>query len=295
VTRAVRCAPAARDRGDPLFGSAAPAQRWLLIEHPGPWPRRAFTASPALAEVAARATAAGIRTVLIRRPRQSHTGHPPASDADRAPGARAWAYVDSRPGSEGVWWSQFDDERELLTAPLPPHGEPVVEPIHLVCAHGRHDTCCAVEGRPVAAALDADRPGSTWECSHVGGDRFAPNLILLPHGLYYGALDVPAALRVAAAYRAAEVVPEYLRGRSVFAPAIQAAQHFARARSGDHRLDAFAPLALAQLGDDTFRIALAGATVVLRTSWSKLAMLTCAAGRPEAARIFDLLTLTPTT
>ena len=34
---AFRCADAARERADPLAGSAPPAQRWLLLEHPGPW------------------------------------------------------------------------------------------------------------------------------------------------------------------------------------------------------------------------------------------------------------------
>ena len=27
-----------------------------------------------------------------------------------------------------------------------------------------------------------------WECSHIGGDRFAGNLVLLPDSLYFGAL-----------------------------------------------------------------------------------------------------------
>ena len=47
------------------------------------------------------------------------------------------------------------------------------EPMLLVCTHGVHDTCCAVRGRPVAAALARRWPEATWECSHVGGDRFA--------------------------------------------------------------------------------------------------------------------------
>ena len=34
---AFRCADAARIRADPLAGSAPPARRWLLLEHPGPW------------------------------------------------------------------------------------------------------------------------------------------------------------------------------------------------------------------------------------------------------------------
>ena len=198
-----------------------------------------------------------------------------------------------RPGAEGVWWSTYETTSDLLTTPFQPMGTPTGEPIHLVCAHGKHDTCCAVEGRPVAAALDADRPGSTWECSHVGGDRFAANLILLPHGLYCGGLDVDAARRVVAAYRAGEVVPEHLRGRSVFPPVVQAAQHFAREASGDRRVDAFAPFGFEPLDDDHFEVRLDGATVRLRWSWSPPELRTCAAARPEVARLFTLDSVTP--
>ena len=68
---------------------------------------------------------------------------------------------------------------------LTPHAGPGLR----VCTHGRHDTCCAERGRPVAAALAAAHPELTWEVSHIGGDRFAANALVLPHGLYYGRLD----------------------------------------------------------------------------------------------------------
>ena len=62
-------------------------------------------------------------------------------------------------------------------------------PLFGVCTHGRHDACCAERGRPVAAALTASHPAETWEISHMGGDRFAANMVVLPEGLYYGRMD----------------------------------------------------------------------------------------------------------
>ena len=287
-----RCAVTARDRGDQVFGTAAPGQRWLLIEHPGPWPRRAFEASSALREVAARAVREGARAVLIRRPGRARTA--PARAAGDRSAPRAWAYVDARPGGEGVWWSEYSDERELLDVPLGAGRSRSTEPIHLVCAHGKHDTCCAVEGRPVAAALAAVTPATTWECSHIGGDRFAPNVVLLPHGFYYGNLDPDSAAGVVEAYRAGAVVPELLRGRSAFPPAVQAAQHYARSRTGARGIDALDPLGVEQLDDRATRVVLAAAPghvilVTVRASWSAPAILSCAAGRPERARHFDLV------
>lgn len=295
---APRCAVTARDRGDQLFGTAAPGQRWLLIEHPGPWPRRAFETSSALREVAARAVRDGVRAVLIRRPGRPRAAPSAGLGASSAalgrPAPRAWAYVDARPGGEGAWWSEYSDERELLEVPLVAGSARSTEPIHLVCAHGKHDTCCAVEGRPVAAALAAVAPAGTWECSHIGGDRFAPNLVVLPHGFYYGNLDPASAVGVIAAYRAGAVVPELLRGRSAFPPAVQAAQHYARSRTGVRGIDVLDPLGVERLDERATRVTLAtvgerAIVATVRAGWSAPAILSCAAGRPERARHFDLI------
>ncbi|MGD9957481.1 MAG: hypothetical protein AB7V23_15570, partial [Candidatus Nanopelagicales bacterium] len=62
------------------------------------------------------------------------------------------------------------------------------------------------------------------EVNHLGGHRFAPTAMQLPHGYVYGRLDVAAAddvLDSAAAGRIGAV--ERLRGRTSAAPAAQAA------------------------------------------------------------------------
>lgn len=59
----------------------------------------------------------------------------------------------------------------------------------LVCAHGKRDQCCAVLGRPIAARLSTEFGDTVWECSHTGGHRFAPSMILLPTGYTYGRLS----------------------------------------------------------------------------------------------------------
>jgi hypothetical protein len=72
------------------------------------------------------------------------------------------------------------------TRVAPSFGEPAAEPLYLVCAHGRRDVCCARFGGPLARALSAAHPLQVWETTHVGGHRYAANLVILPHGLYYG-------------------------------------------------------------------------------------------------------------
>jgi hypothetical protein len=106
------------------------------------------------------------------------------------------------------------------------------DPIFCVCTHGRHDACCAEFGRPAAVALHAVHPELTWEVSHIGGDRFAGNLVVLPEGLYYGRIDAASAVEVARAHLAGAVDLAHLRGRSSYPMSVQAAELELRGRLG---------------------------------------------------------------
>ncbi len=227
-----RCALRAQLRGDPMLGSAFPAARVLLVEQPGPWGRAGLRDSrfdPAVAAaLEQQAGRAGVRVVAIRRPGRTPRGV-----------ARRWALADTRSGHEQLRWGSFEQDAELLDLPLDgTAGDPDPDALYLVCAHSRHDTCCALRGRPVAAALADARPGRVWECSHLGGDRFGANVLVLPGGLLYGRVLPFAAVEFAAAADAGEVVGALLRGRIGLAPVAQAAlgfahEHLALPRSTD--------------------------------------------------------------
>jgi hypothetical protein len=220
-----RCSVQARLRGDSPVATASPVQRWLLIEQPGPWGRDALTESRFDADVAPilakRSREEGVRLLLVRRP-----------GGRLADSGRRWAYGDSRPGQEGLWWSVRTSDADLLTAPWDGSvGEAAAGPTYLVCTHGGHDACCALRGRPLARALPAPGPADVWECSHLGGDRFAANVLVLPHGFYYGQVPDDGAVLVAAHGRGQVALP-WLRGRAGVPAPGQAAQHFARGTLG---------------------------------------------------------------
>ena len=84
----------------------------------------------------------------------------------------------------------------VVAGERPGFGEEVTEPVYLVCTNGRHDRCCATYGRPLALALAASHGDLVWESSHVGGDRFAGNLVCLPGGHYFGRVGPADADRV---------------------------------------------------------------------------------------------------
>jgi (2Fe-2S) ferredoxin len=290
---APRCADAAQSRGDQLIGTAPPAARWLLVEQPGPWGRVAVRESrldrAVAADISARAAVEGVRVQLIRRPGRN-----------RPVPVRRWAYVDARPGRESSWWGSFSTDAGLLDSRFDGSaGARSAAPIYLVCTHGRHDTCCAIRGRPAAARLAAVRPDVTWECSHVGGDRFAANLVVLPHGLYYGHVTSDTAMEIVTAYEAGEIVPASLRGRSSVSRPAQAAQHHARLALGERGLDALRPLGEEALDGQAWQVLLERpgdqpVTVVVRAERSaERALLTCAATRAEWAEEYRLVSIEP--
>jgi hypothetical protein len=203
-----------------MLGTAFPAAQLLLVEQPGPWGERGLRdtrfGADAAEGVLSNARTAGVRVQTIRQPGRTPRG-----------ATLRWALVDTRDGSESLRWGTYDNAAELVDLPLDGSvGEPDHDPLYLVCAHSKHDTCCALRGRPVAAALHALRPGRVFETSHVGGDRFAANVLVLPAGLLYGRVLPFAAAEFVAAAEANEVIGALLRGRVGLPSAAQAALAF---------------------------------------------------------------------
>jgi Sucrase/ferredoxin-like len=240
---ALRCADAARMRGEPLAAIAARYSRFLLLEVPGPWGSSALDAGRADAGAAGHleraAAAADCHVVLIRR-----TGRQPAAGGGRGP--RAWALADTSPAAERVLWGRWRDYEDLLgldlTAPVPDAaGASGPQRVALVCTNGKRDQCCAIRGRPVATVVAAGSDWDTWECSHLGGHRFAATILLLPTGDMFGWLDPGSALEVVRRFGEGNLMLAYHRGRSGQPRPVQAALQAAAVRLGESRRDAIRP------------------------------------------------------
>ncbi len=251
------CSDGSRAREESLVATASRVDRWLVVEHRGAWGPESVPSGrmgrAAATAIASAALAARARLVLVRRP------HGVASEDGR------WVFaVDSRPGHERVLARHLDSDVELvhLVSPFddaPEDGWDVVDgPLYLVCTHGRHDRCCALRGRPVAKALSRREPVRTWECTHVGGDRFAANVVVLPEGLYLGRVEADEVLRVVEDLAAGTLPAGKVRGRSSLSLPAQAAQHFARESSGRWGTTDLQPVVQQGAGTDTWRVVLAG-------------------------------------
>jgi len=291
------CSDRSLEREDPLGGSAGFGERWFLVEIDGAWGAHAFLQSrldPVLGRaLVRRIETAGMRPLAIRR-----TGL--RADERRRQSVWRWAVVDARPGSESVSWGSVDDPALLLDVPLDGSaGTASTDPVICVCTHARHDQCCAVKGRAVVSALARQHPTLTWECSHLGGDRFAATLVVFPHALHYGRVPASHATHLLDAYAAGQVDRRYLRGRSSLANVVQAAQGFAREALDDSRIDSLALVsstAAAGLdgrpADALWTVVLdhdgTPVTVVVAQTLSEPLLSTCGATRPGPVREFAL-------
>ena len=290
-----RCSAASLEAVEPLEGTASTVRTFLLLEAHGPWGVDAIRHGRIDAAVSDRLAAlesGGVRPLLIRRPRRTRTGTTHLF-ACHVGGGTPWLGA-----------TTLDDPGQLLDLDLAGLAdgrgrsgfEPHAGPLFLACTHGRHDACCAELGRPLAAALAAAAPEETWEVSHIGGDRFAPNVLVLPYGLYYGRLLPAEAPAFVETHRDGRLDLEHLRGRSTYPFAVQAAEIHLR-RHLDH--DAVEPLRLvsrARASEVTTAVFDVDGTrwqVQVRTTRSEPSRLTCRSTSPSAPLSHTLVAIEP--
>ena len=283
-----RCALESAARDEPQAGTASRVRRWLVVEQRGAWGHDAVTQSGlgpdvgrALAEAA---RAAGARVLLARR-----LGWKKGGDVRRiflahtGAGAR-WIEQVDLPTDDNAGLLSLD--LRVLARPEPPGvGAPGPASLVLVCTNGRHDPCCADHGRPVVRRLAALDVPDVWECSHVGGDRFAGNLVCLPGGVYLGRVEEDVAPDVVRDYRRGLLDLDRYRGRSFHPPLVQVAEAHARRELGERRIDGVTVVAAEARtdGEATVRVAQPdGPTleVVVGRSLGDPVQLTCHASQP---------------
>jgi hypothetical protein len=271
------CADLSRENDEPLAATASRIDNWFLVEYRGLWTRDALPGSGLSDQVKQhlREQVASVphgRLLFVRRP-------------DRRGSARLLAFTAaSRPGEIRITRTEFETYEDLRGVDLQAGAE-VDNPLFLVCTHGKHDPCCARYGRPLYEALrDELEAESAWQSSHIGGDRFAGNLVCLPEGLYYGRVDREAAGTVLDEHFARRILLDHYRGRSIYTFPVQAAERWLREQ---YDLTGIDDLALAQVGrsEDAIHAAfvLGGETrrVHVERQTGDLTLLTCHSETPK--------------
>jgi hypothetical protein len=209
------CSELSARSGERVFGTASTGEVWLLVEYPFAWGPKAMESSalaPAIKEHLAALLKAIPRSRLLFIKQDSVCREDfnffVVRSRARAPYAVRLRLTDYK-DLLGV------DVARIAAGDSTGGGEATRDPLLLVCTHGKRDKCCAKFGNPLYKSLRAtDGAASVWQSSHVGGDRFAANLVCFPHGLFYARVSEGAGARVAAEYARGRIVLESFRGRA---------------------------------------------------------------------------------
>ena len=211
------CSDSSRARGEPLLGTAVQVQAWLLLEYRPVWKPKAVVDNDLtesirawLAEAAAALAAGGrkARVQFIRQPEEERGGVTLFVATDGA-----------------LKRFRVDSYQDLLRLDLGAGAaEDVRDQQYFVCTNGQRDMCCARQGLPAYARLRELVGERAWQTTHVGGHRFAPNVLTLPQGALYGRVCADAAAGFVATVEGGELSLPHLRGRAAYPPLVQAAE-----------------------------------------------------------------------
>jgi hypothetical protein len=228
-----RCSLRSLELDEPLFASATETQVYFLLEYARSWGAKALDESDLAEAVKAHLKQAlkdipGARLLLIK-------GRPGRS-ASR-PRFFAARLSDSHPGlyafELGSYVELLDLDLPALAAGAAAYASQISpDPLYLICTNGRRDPCCAVNGPAVFRALSRLPNLQVWQTSHLGGHRFAANLVYLPDGLFFGRLDPRSAAEVVAGLQRSELALDHFRGRACYAQPVQAAEYYLRRKTG---------------------------------------------------------------
>jgi hypothetical protein len=236
----VVCSVISRMVDEQLFGTVSKTLIWFLLEYPAAFGAKAFEESsfpPAVKEHF---------SGLLKSTRNARLQLIKGLSTGRAAGIRFFIVIGSEQ-NPAIYQFHFPDDETLLSLDVAGviAGEPAYaaflrsDPLFLVCTNGRRDPCCARWGQPVFDDMRAAFGELVWQTSHIGGHRFAANVLCFPHGIVYGRVDHSETTNLVNAYRRGLVsLPNY-RGRACFSPEVQAGEFFLRSQTGTSRIDAY--------------------------------------------------------
>jgi hypothetical protein len=264
------CSEVSADNAEPLTATASRVDNWILVEYRGLWGYDAVGTS-------------GLSDRVKRHLRRSVVALAPAKllfvrraeRRDRSGLCVFWG--SSRERGARLYRAELDGPDDLLGLDFAAPGTPVAHPLLLVCTHGKHDRCCARYGRPLYQAVrEQVDAGWVWQCSHIGGDRFAGNLVCLPEGLYFGRVGPAQAWLLLDEYLAGRIHLDRYRGRSCYSFPVQAAERAVREHTGLTGID---DLELVSEEPTRFRAGGRVYEVEVARESSELTYLTCTSER----------------
>ena len=117
---------------------------------------------------------------------------------------------------------EFDDFNQLTQSdPLTDDLPRINETIYFVCAHGSRDVCCSRLGLETWREIEKLASGRVWQTTHLGGHRFAPNVLVLPSARMYGRVYADQVDGFVKAIESDDFAWEFARGNSQLPKPVQ--------------------------------------------------------------------------
>lgn len=260
------CSELSKLAGDGVAGTADTVDVWLMVEYRGAWQPR----------------------VVDERPLDGEFLHwmNAFADSAKADGKRIrWQFIKQQNSDatrlfiveNGVMRRRVAaDHRSLIDA----NDEPVSDRLYFVCTHGLRDRCCSEFGLPVYRALREVVGDRVWQTTHLGGHRYAPNVLVAPDAVMYGRVSTDRIEEFLAEAETGQMVKTYARGRTCYEPAVQAAEILAAEHS---------PLiSTAQAADGSWLVRFKNQTVCVRAR-ETMGIASCGDTKQKAAITWSLV------
>lgn len=273
-SRQVYCSQLSNQAGEALYATATPTSVYLLLQYQPEWGNKALEESSLPEAVKDRLKSFSkahpeTKTLLIRTAEPDTLKHTTGanSQTDTA-GEIGIAFFIARvtETAQRLYRFSLESYHDLLGIELEAFiaGDQdytatlTDEQLVLVCTNGRRDLCCNKFGTPVSRELAMaarQYPGlGVWQSTHMGGHRFAANLLWLPQGVLYGRVDPRSAQEILAAGLNRQVHLPNLRGRTAYPEEAQAADYYLRRRTAESSLDAYRLREVRAMGENRWQV-----------------------------------------
>ena len=230
--------------GEELFATAPRVDVWFLLEYRGAWTDEAFLDSKIPGDVKKRInltleTIPNSRLQLIKR-------HDKSGDALKFYIAKS---DELEPRLFEFGFKSYEELLDLdINEILEGNSSLRDDPLFLVCTNGAYDKCCGKYGVPVFGEIaNHETNYKAWLCTHLGGHRFAANVVFLPYGIYYGRVRKEHVNDLIECCMQRHINVENYRGRSSYSKDVQAAEYFLRTKTGIKEISAFRLISLNNL------------------------------------------------
>ncbi len=212
------CSDLSRAANETMLGTADRVDVWIMVEYKSVWKPKAVIDNDLpvniqqwLVNSQDRCRERGLkpRPQLIRRP-QVETG--------------LTTVMVYREGRLNVRKCRTREEITGIDVLSDDSFDECLEPQYFVCTNGQRDLCCARFGLPTFEKLSEAVGERVWQTTHLGGHRFAPNVLALPQGVLYGRVDAKEVTQFLDLTELGRLSKIHVRGRSAFDPPAQVAE-----------------------------------------------------------------------